>query len=290
MRKWDLKIAVIGDAMLDIAIEGDWVGQCPENSTIETLAGPNVRVYAGGAGNVVTVLTEHRVTADLFTDGPGKKDTEWVGELFKSAVRANRVVWSGQGNIAFKIRGYIGHDVAVRLDAEKNSGRKQPFVGLDFDASAYDAVIISDYCKSVVDKQTRNVIQCIVNEAKFCVVDSKRRDFSLWEGASMLVPNLTEADTIYGSKSPSQIRKMAKVDAVCITRDGSSSVASWGDGDVCIPIDSVVGNPYNVGAGDAFTAGVAIGMCKFGNCPDALFYAMELAGKYVQKPRKCHVR
>lgn len=276
--------------MLDISIEGDWEGRCPENPTIETLKGPNVRVYAGGAGNVATILTEKKVMADLYTDGPGKKDTEWIGELFKSAVRANRIVWSGQGNISLKMRGYIGHNVVARLDAEKSSGRKQPFIGLDFDVATYDAIIISDYCKSVIDKQTRPVVQKMIQDAKFCVVDSKRRDFSLWEGASILVPNLLEADTIYGTVSPSQICKMAKVGAVCITRDGGSSVASWGDVDVSIPIDVVVEDPYNVGAGDAFTAGVAVGLCRFGNCPDALFYAMEIASKYVQKPRKCHVR
>ena len=285
-----MKIAVVGDAMLDIAIEGEWAGPCPENNEIETLKGPNVHVYAGGAGNVATILTEHRVTADLFADGPGKKDTEWIGELFKSVVRANRIVWSGQQSIALKMRGYVGNEVVMRLDAEKNSGRKQSFIGLDFDASAYDAIIISDYCKTVIDKETRGMIECLIRDAKFSVVDSKRCDFSLWEGASLLVPNLTEADTIYETGSPSQIMKMAKVDAVCVTRDGSSSVASWGKGDISIPVDTIVANPYNVGAGDALAAGAAIGLCRFGNCPDALFYAMELAGKYVQKPRKCYIR
>ena len=276
--------------MLDIAIEGEFAGQCPENDAIEMLKGPNVRVYAGGAGNVATILTEHKVTADLFTDGPGKKDTDWIGELFKRAVRANRIVWSGQQSIALKVRGYVGNEVMMRLDSEKNSGRKQSFVGLNFDASAYDAIVISDYCKTVVDKETRAMIQCLIHDANLSVVDSKRRDFSLWEGASLMVPNLEEARTIYETESPSQIMKMAKVDAVCVTRDGSSSVASWGKGDVSIPADVIVENPYNVGAGDAFTSGAAIGICKFGNCPDALFHAMDLASKYVQKPRKCHVR
>jgi D-beta-D-heptose 7-phosphate kinase / D-beta-D-heptose 1-phosphate adenosyltransferase len=274
--------------MLDMAITGGWANPCPENKQINTFLGQKAKLYAGGAGNVATILTEQKSTVDLYTDGPGNKSTMWISELFKSVVRVNRIVWSNENSLPLKIRGYDRNEVVSRIDAEQKDGRRQEFAGLAHLASIiddYDVVVISDYCKSVVDNKTEPIIQRIIRDAKYSIVDSKRRNYDLWRGASVLVPNRDEAEFIYGTQSATKIVKKAGVKAAVVTRDGLPAIASVGDKDIEIAF-SRIANPYNVGAGDAFTAGVAIGLCHFGIAIEAFCHAIEAAGKYVERERK----
>lgn len=277
--------------MLDVAILGKWGIPCPENKQITNFIGQKAELYAGGAGNVATILTEQKATVDLYTDGPGTKSTAWIGELFKSVVRVNRIVWSNENSLALKIRGYNDNEVVCRIDAERKDGRKQDFVGLSHLATTardYDAVVISDYCKSVIDSRTEALIQKIIKNAKYSVVDSKRLDYGLWHGASVVVPNIDEAELIYGTQSPTEIIKKSKTKSAAITRDGSPAVVSLGDKDIEIAV-SRIANPYNVGAGDAFTAGVAIGLCHYGIAIEGFCHAVEAAGKYVKQKRKSYI-
>jgi D-beta-D-heptose 7-phosphate kinase/D-beta-D-heptose 1-phosphate adenosyltransferase len=282
-----MQIAVLGDVLLDIETVGCVDGQCPESNT-KIFKGLKANILPGGAGNVSLLLTKQKVTTDLWCDGPGTKDKAWIGDILKQVLRVNRIVWSGEGTIPLKIRAIAGNEVVSRIDAEEFVPHKNGFPALDMlakDIQRYDAVIVSDYKKGFVNEHTEEAIIKIVKGAQCCVVDSKRRNYALWMGATALVPNLNEALNIYGSDDPEEIRQMVGVKAVYITRGSDSVLMSCGKGIVEISPSEVVDKPYIVGAGDCFTVGVTMALANGMSFLEAGMAGMSLAGKYVTKPR-----
>jgi D-beta-D-heptose 7-phosphate kinase/D-beta-D-heptose 1-phosphate adenosyltransferase len=287
-----MQVAVLSDSMLDLEVGGTVDGQCPE-SNIKIFRGLKANVLPGGGANVASILTKQKVSVDLYTDGPGTKDKAWVGDLLKQVIRVNRIVWSGEGTIPLKIRAIAGNEVVSRIDAEEFVPHKNGFPALDMlakDIQRYDAVIVSDYKKGFVNEHTEEAIVKIVKGAQCCVVDSKRRNYALWMGATALVPNLTEALNIYGSDDPEEIRQMVGVKAVYITRGSDSVLMSCGKGMVEISPSEVVEKPYIVGAGDCFTVGVTMALANGMSFLEAGMAGMALAGKYVTKPRNSVLR
>lgn len=287
-----MRIAVVGDVMLDIAVSGKWSGTCPENEQVYNLSGSHMDVYAGGAGNVATILTELNATVDLYSDGPGDGKHKWVGELFKSVVRVNKVVWSGFGHLPVKIRGYVDNEVVSRIDSEQpgcRNGKPSVVANLLIDIHKYDAIIVSDYCKSVFDDDAMLLLRKVIDRGKNVIIDSKRLGYSMWSGATAIVPNGKEAWRSYNSVDPVVVRRKAGVDLVAITNDGTYVDVAWENYTERLPVNRVP-LAFNVGAGDSFAAGLAVGLCNNNTYNSAVLMAMDISRKYVGKQRRCYLR
>ena len=286
---------MLGDLLCDIEIGngGDWNGTCPENEKVILFKGGKVGVYAGGAGNVSCICTENHATTSLWCDGPGQKDKAWVGELVKRVLRCSRVYWSGEGAISLKLRGLCNNLVVSRIDADEITQRKHPFVALEAladDCDRYNAIIVSDYCKGLVCPETEVAIGKIIKNSKVSVIDSKRLDYSLWRGATALVPNANEAARIYSTIDPMEIVQKAGVQACFITRGNNSVLFSDGKINSEIELEKDIQNPYVIGAGDAFAAGVTLALGRGESFMQAGQAGMRLAQQYVSKSRKCQLR
>ena len=290
-----MRVAVVGDIMADIEIAGNggWDGACPENPQVVLFKGCKANVLAGGAGNVAYILSEQHCTVDLYVDGPGQKDKAWIGELLKRTLRCNRVHWSGEGNPCLKLRGLCNNQVQVRIDCDEIVQRKQRFVALEAladDCGRYEVVLFADYCKGLVCPETEEIIRKIIRNAKVCIVDSKRLDYSIWHGATAVVPNAAEAARIYSTADPMEVVQKAGAKYCYITRSGKSILFSDGKGTSEIELEKHVDAPYNVGAGDAFAAGLALAL-GHGESPFCAGQsAMRMAQQYVSKSRKCQLR
>jgi bifunctional ADP-heptose synthase (sugar kinase/adenylyltransferase) len=281
--------------MADVEISGGggFQGTCPENAEIALFKGGKVGVYAGGVGNVCNLLTANGATVDLFCDGGGSKDKAWIQDLVKRTLRCNRVHFSGEGAVSLKLRGLCDNQVVSRIDCDEITQRKRRFVALEAladDCDRYQAIIISDYCKGLVSDDTEEAIRKIIKRSKISVVDSKRMDYSLWNGATAIVPNLAEAARIYSTIDPLEIVLKAGVGACYITRSGESVL--WSDGKVSseIEVDQCIEHPYSVGSGDAFAAGLAMSLAKGETYIKAGQAGVKLAQAYSSRPRKCNIR
>ena len=292
-----MKIAVLGDALLDLEILGCWDGDCPENTNVPIYKGLKPHVYAGGAANVASLLTSHKVSADLYCDGPGQGDRAWIGSLLKQVVRCNRLVWSNQGAIPVKIRGIDQNNVvACRIDAEEKMARKNNFPALDallddVRAGAYAAVIISDYCKGFINEHTEQVIMDILKAANVSVIDTKRKsDYFLWKHATAIVPNLPDSLRIFGTSDPCEIREMVGCKVAYVTRGKDSVLMGCADGQTEISVLEDIAQPYCVGAGDIFTVGVTMALAQSRSYIEAGMAGVKLAGEYVSRGRKSPLR
>ena len=289
-----MRIACIGDMIGDLEIGGGWAGvTCPENSEVTLFKGNRVGVYAGGVGNVANILTANKATVDVFCDGGGHREKAWIQDLVKKTLRCNRVHFSGEGAVSLKVRGLCDNQVVSRVDCDEITQRKRKFVALEAladDCDRYDAVVISDYCKGLVADDTEEAIRKIIKRSKCSIVDSKRGDYSLWNGATAIVPNLAEAARIYSTIDPLEIVLKAGVGACYITRSGESVL--WSDGNVSseIEVDQCIEHPYSVGSGDAFAAGLAMSLAKGESYIKAGQAGVKLAQAYSSRPRKCNIR
>ncbi len=151
-------------------------------------------------------------------------------------------------------------------------------------------MLVCDYCKGLVNTHTEPIIVKILNDAKVSVVDSKRKDFSLWRHATAIVPNRKEAMSIYGSSDPCEIQRMVGCEAVYITRGAESVLMGCENGEVEIAVGDVAENPYVVGAGDCFAAGIVLGLGKGLSHLEAGMLGAKMAHGYVAKARKSPMR
>lgn len=292
-----MKVAVIGDLLLDLEGHGMLNGDCVENPRVPLFRGSHVQVFAGGAGSLANLLTSQRATVDLFCSGPGDKSEAWIADLARKVLRVNRVCFSGYGSIPLKIRG-IGPDgkVAARIDCEEKSVYTGPFVALeglldDCKRGKYDAVVVSDYCKGVVCQHTEQVISDILKAVRFSAVDTKRKtDYFLWKHSSCITPNQKEAWDIYGTDDPCVIRDMVGCDCVYVTRGANSVLMGCGAGATEIAVSECVENPYIIGAGDSFVAGVITSLAQGRSYIEAGMAGVKLAQSYVSKGRKSVLR
>jgi D-beta-D-heptose 7-phosphate kinase/D-beta-D-heptose 1-phosphate adenosyltransferase len=288
-----LKIAVVGDSVLDLECFGQFNGNLVENPQVPLFRGGRPHVHAGGAANVATILSHQKHTVDLYTSGPGPRHEAWIVDLLKKTTKANRIVFSNQGSIPLKMRG-IGPDgkVAARIDGEEYVPYKGSFVALDgllddVRRGTYDAVIVSDYCKGLVCEHTEQVIVDILRSANCSVVDSKRKgDYSLWSHATAVTPNLSEADSIYGTSDPCEIQRVVGCKVVYVTRGKEAVLMGCSDGMTEISVSEDIAHPYIVGAGDAFCAGVTLSLAQGRSYLAAGMAGVKLAQAYVGKPRK----
>lgn len=289
-----MKVAVLGDALLDVEVAGRWNGNCPE-APIPLFCGNRVSVLAGGAGNVANIYRDQRCTVTLYCDGPGQGDRTWIGQLFKQVCQANRIVWSNHSSVSLKVRGIDDHNgVASRIDSDT------PFEHGSFDAlhelyddikwGKYDLVHIADYQKGVVNRDTKDIIADIIGQSIPVVVDSKGKDYSLWGKATALTPNKPDAFKIFGTDDPCEIRDIVGCNVVYLTRGKDGVLMGCQDGMVEVGVPDDVTDVYCVGAGDAFSVGVGMALGKRSSYLEAGMMGVKVAQQYVGKPRKGQLR
>ncbi|HMW34039.1 MAG TPA: D-glycero-beta-D-manno-heptose-7-phosphate kinase [bacterium] len=227
------KILVVGDIILDKFIWGSVDRISPEapvqvvNMRRETLA-------LGGAANVAhnlaAIACDVTMLGVIGQDAHGAALKEALGQ---AGIHSSHVVTDTTRPTTTKTRVMAGSQHVVRIDNEV-ADAVSPDVENQIIASVkkiignVDAVIISDYQKGVLtDKVLLNTIQLARQAGVPSIVDPKRRDFSAYSGATIIKPNLKEAEAATGKKltNADEVLKAGRslvnqyqTDAVLITR------------------------------------------------------------------------
>ena len=285
------KIAVVGDAMLDVEIRGEWDGVCPENRAVNLFRGQEMALHPGGAANVAAMLaSDPNVEVDLLTIGSSGNQwaagTNWIASTIENLLPPGvRTLWFGGGTPPLKVRGISGGRVVSRIDNEVPIERTERTMVLRTLAEVvgeYDGVIFSDYRKGTISMVDEPDIQDIIRNSRVSVVDSKRPDHRLWHGATALCPNHHEAVNIFGVDDPVIIQRACNTEAVYITRGDHPVLLSYVGETVEIPVRAVR-SPYVVGAGDAFCVGLLLSLIEGRGYIDAGRRAVSLCEGYVSR-------
>jgi D-beta-D-heptose 7-phosphate kinase/D-beta-D-heptose 1-phosphate adenosyltransferase len=195
----DLHVLVLGDIMLDEFVWGKVTRISPE-APVPVVEVQSSSTYPGGAANVVRNLAPFtRRTAVV-----GAVGTDRFGERLRDLLRESGTDVSGIIDARDRCTGHkmriIGRQQQmVRVDRETvgplhPDDREKVIAFLRREIAAYDAVIIEDYGKGLLDQE---VVDVAIAEArrhgKIVTVDLNPKNPLNWNGATAVKPNRPEA-------------------------------------------------------------------------------------------------
>jgi rfaE bifunctional protein kinase chain/domain len=196
------KVLLLGDLILDMYSYGQVARVSPE-APIQILQIEKETYLPGGAGNVAINLAGLGCTVYLCT----RLGQDAVGDQLKSLLETNggglidtsSVFFQSDLNTPLKNRLIASGQQLLRLDKEKKCAMSESVRSQVLSRALHllpqvDIVAISDYGKGAID---RELLEPIFSAAKLLnipvIVDPKSKDFSLYQGATLIKPNFKEA-------------------------------------------------------------------------------------------------
>ena len=289
------RIAVVGDAMLDVYLQGE-VDRISPEAPVPVVRVRERRFALGGAANVAQNVRGIGAGCDLVAalgDDPGGAQLRAM--LAEIEVGADALVTVAR-NTTTKTRVVARAQQVVRVDEEDDSdldgdevGRLLAAVAAAVDVA--DALVLEDYNKGVLVPEviTRAIARARERGIPI-VVDPKYRNFFLYRGATVFKPNRRELESALGAAVdldhpealPATFDRLG-VDHLLLTLgDRGMALISAGGGIRRVP--TVAREVYDVvGAGDTVTAYLAAVLAAGGTAAEAAVVANYAAGIEVGK-------
>lgn len=286
------KVLVIGDLMLDRYWHGGTSRISPE-APVPVVHVQTIEERAGGAGNVALNLAAlgTQVTVMGYC-GYDEAGDSLILALKQAGAYCAIERLPGISTIT-KLRVLSRHQQLIRLDFE-DGFHTQPAESLikhfSEQLKQVDVVVLSDYGKGTLQKAS-DFIQLAKQAGKAILVDPKGEDFSIYQGVTLITPNLHEFEAIAGTcqdesvliERAQQIRADLDFQALLVTRgeQGMSLIAEDSD-PVYLPTQAR--EVYDVtGAGDTVISVLAASLAAGKSLVDATKLANLAAGVVVGK-------
>lgn len=276
------KVTVIGDIMLDRFLYGDVERISPE-APVPIFKFTNEKVMLGGAGNVAANLATLGCKPTFLGFVGSDTNGEIVDTLLKKVGSHSHLCRLLNYPTIVKTRYIANHNHLLRSDKEE----LLPYIPellpkfyklVKQAVRMTDIVLLSDYNKGVLNKETTQMIIKICKESDVPVlIDPKGNDYSKYKGATLIKPNVKEFFDATGIKlkpdSPDfneDLKKGAKLFfdnydianiIITLSEHGMAYVSSKNIDDI-VKIPTVAKEVFDVsGAGDTSlaTLGIAIG-------------------------------
>ena len=289
------RIAIIGDAMLDVYLRGDVERISPE-APVPVVRVRERRFALGGAANVVQNIRGLGASCDFVAatgnDPGGGRLREMLGAI---GVAPDSLIAIDRRTTT-KTRIVARGQQVVRVDEEEDddldSGDVARLVAAAERAiDRADALILEDYNKGVL---VPAVIERVMARAKKrgipVVVDPKYRNFFAYRGATVFKPNRRELESALGAAVdlehpdalPAALSRLG-VDNLLLTLGDRGMALISRDGSVK-RVPTVAREVYDVvGAGDTVTAYLAAVLAAGGSATEASVVANYAAGVEVGK-------
>jgi len=286
-------ILVVGDVMLDRYWHGGTSRISPE-APVQVVKVSNVEDRPGGAANVALGLAKLGVRVSLVGVVGNDENAEALeSTLSEQGVECHFVTADNLPTIT-KLRVISRHQQLIRLDfEEREDSLSQNQAVADKVASLLpdsSAVIFSDYAKGcLADVQTLIQLSNTANVPSF--IDPKGDDFSIYQGATLVKPNLVEFEAIVGKcadlkeieKKGLELRQRFGWKALLVTR-GEDGLVLLEDGKPSFSLATAAKEVFDVtGAGDTVVAVLTAVFTTSKRFADAVDYANQAAGYVVGK-------
>ncbi|MDE7030319.1 MAG: bifunctional hydroxymethylpyrimidine kinase/phosphomethylpyrimidine kinase [Lachnospiraceae bacterium] len=293
------RVLVVGDLMVDEYITGK-VGRISPEAPVPVLNYRATQRSAGGASNVA--LNMHAMGGKLLVAGIAGADESgmWLREFLESASIGTEGIVAETGRMTtVKTRFATKAQQLLRVDREDNSPAQEGTQAkiLDYIArhiGAWDAVVLSDYCKGVFDNPdfVRAIIRVCNENHVLVTVDSKSRSIEAFQHADFVKPNNLELENavnvkILDAMSLDQAgwayleRSGAK--RIIVTR-GAEGISIFERGSGRRDYASKAVQVFDVtGAGDTVISAVTLGLASGLSIDDAVVLANIAAGVVIGK-------
>jgi D-beta-D-heptose 7-phosphate kinase/D-beta-D-heptose 1-phosphate adenosyltransferase len=266
------RLLVVGDLMLDRFIYGS-VSRISPEAPVPVMHKQSEAVMLGGAGNVVRNILSLGASCSFISvigdDATGHQLTAKIGE--EARLEPWLITETGRSSTE-KSRFVAGSQQLLRCDDESLQAitpeTQQQILDMALRSlPEVQLLILSDYGKGVLsDDVIRGLIDAATEQKIPVFVDPKRTDWSVYRGATLLSPNLSELRAACGKmvKGHAEICDAAR--ALCaqhgianllVTRGPEGMSLVQGDADLHIPAQAR--EVFDVsGAGDTVIATLAV--------------------------------
>lgn len=285
------RVLVVGDVMLDRY----WFGSVDRISPEAPV--PVVRVErdqdrVGGAANVAlnaaTLGAQTTLLSVVGADEPGRKlATLLVDTPIRNAMRQDPTL-----KTTVKLRVVARQQQLIRLDFEQKPDHEVLAAMMERyeqELDFHDVVLLSDYGKGGL-RHLEQMMNLARHRRKAILVDPKGRDYSRYEGATLLTPNRAEMAQVVGEWSGEDdltakaqgLRRKLGIEALLLTRSEEGMSLYTDAGELHIPTQAK--EVYDVsGAGDTVIATAAVMLGAGMGMEEAVRTANRAAGIVVGK-------
>ncbi|MFH1441215.1 MAG: D-glycero-beta-D-manno-heptose-7-phosphate kinase [Candidatus Omnitrophota bacterium] len=306
-------ILVMGDIILDEFIWGS-VNRISPEAPVPVVWANRRSFMPGGSANVASNITSLGAKADLIgVIGRDKNTDLLLSEIKKRRISTRGIFIEPNRHTTLKTRIIAGHQQVVRVDWEHTDSLpkelNQKIINfVKNNIKKYDAVIIEDYGKGVINTNLLEEIILIARKNKKVItVDPKEENFLYYHGATSITPNRKELenavrnlkikdktnrfkvhnDCLFNDKdidlAANQILEYLDLDSILVTlgEHGMRLFEKKGTG---THIPTVAQEVFDVsGAGDTVIAVFSLALASGATKPQAAYIANFAAGIVVGK-------
>jgi rfaE bifunctional protein kinase chain/domain len=307
------RILVVGDLILDEYIWGDVERISPE-APVPVVWAKKCTFVPGGASNVASNIRSLDAAVTVAGAlGKDKNSQHLLSELKKRKIAVDGIFIDSRRVTTVKTRIIAGHQQMMRLDWEQveplSRGLNEKIIGfIRKNIKKFDAVIIEDYGKGVINKDLlEKLISIGRSSGKIIAVDPKEDHFQYYKGVTSITPNrkelenairylkikdttnsfklntyrlFTDRDLI---KAAQHILKYLKLDSILVTL-GEQGMRLFERNGSMTHIPTVAQEVFDVsGAGDTVIAAFVLGLCAGATKLEAAHIANFSAGIVVGK-------
>ncbi len=201
-----LKIAVIGDMMLDCYFWGEVKRISPEAPVPVVEVGDEFYRFGGAANVALNILKLGGIPIPIGVIGYDNDGTIFTSLLRENNIEAVGLIVDESRPTTSKTRVIAHNQHVVRIDKESKDYLKKNIQAKLFDylnqyLSSLDGIILQDYNKGVLSPA---LIEKIISSAKkrdlLITVDPKFNNFFNYKNVSVFKPNRKEAEDVLGMK------------------------------------------------------------------------------------------
>jgi rfaE bifunctional protein kinase chain/domain len=294
-----LRVAVVGDVMLDVYLAGS-VSRISPEAPVPVVQVIDEQTALGGAANVVANVVALGAACDV-VGCVGRDD---AGAKLRHALRTlgggkvvDRLVDTPDRPTTTKTRVVARHQQVVRFDRERDDEVGDDIsaallASLEAAVAGADALVLQDYNKGVL---VRDVVRAALDAAAQAgipsIVDPKFRGFFGYAGATVFKPNAAELESALGEPLRATdddwletARSRVGATHLLLTL-GEDGMALKSGGAEALRIPTRAREVFDVsGAGDTVTAFMALGLAAGCDAAEAAQLANLAAGIEVGKP------
>lgn len=276
-----MRIAVLGDTLLDVDLDGGATRLSPD-APVPVVDVVGARDRAGGAGLVATLLARDGVDVELVTalgaDDAASRIRRVLAEGRPGGIELAAGRLLGSTPVKTRVRA-DGHAVA-RLD---EACRDVPDVVFDDDVlprlARADAIVVADYGRGVLAHATVRDALDAVSGDRPVVWDPHPRGATPTPGAALVTPNAAEAAAALGEPVASiadavpaatELRRRWSAHAVGVTLGARGAVLADGRALPAVLPATLVPGVDPCGAGDRLAAEAAVALARGADAHEAL--------------------
>jgi rfaE bifunctional protein nucleotidyltransferase chain/domain/rfaE bifunctional protein kinase chain/domain len=278
-------LVVVGDAMLDVDLEGSATRLSPE-APVPVIDAERVWHRPGGAALAALLAARHETDVVLITGLANDDGGVLLRELLQAAgVRV--VALPMVGSTVTKTRVRARGQSVLRIDRGDATYLAQPLSAEVREAlSAARSICVADYGRGLTALSPLRDALSRAAAVTPMLWDPHPRGCTPVSGCALITPNEDEAQHFCAGTSEEVLRQKWRAEAICVTLGARGARLFIRDASRChigVPSIDVVGSarPDVCGAGDRFAVAAAVALGDGADPRSAVVLAVEAAARFV---------